>query len=140
VAIDDATRLAYAAILPDETAVSTAALLAQAGWFARHGLRLEAVMTDNGSGYRGRRFQALRRQLGAQHLWTRPYTPRTNGKAERFIRTCLEASSGPWARLSVQESAALPSSEKARIRCGISRPRASALGRTADARAVLALA
>jgi transposase InsO family protein len=110
VAVDDATRLAYAAILPDETAVSTAALLAQAaGWFARHGIRLEAVMTDNGSGYRGRRFQALRRQLGAQHLWTRPYTPRTNGKAERFIRTCLEhwASAAAY-RTSLARAAALP--------------------------------
>ena len=47
-------------------------------------------MTDNGSGYRSHRFQAVRRQLRIRHLWTRPYTPRTNGKAERFIRTCLE--------------------------------------------------
>ena len=47
-------------------------------------------MTDNGGGYRSHRFQTLRRQLRIRHLWTRPYTPRTNGKAERFIRTCLE--------------------------------------------------
>jgi transposase InsO family protein len=91
VAIDDATRLAYAAILPDETAASTTAFLAHAtAWFARQGITWRALMTDNGSGYRSRRFQALRRQLRIRHLWTRPYTPRTNGKAERFIRTCLE--------------------------------------------------
>ena len=91
VAIDDATRLAYAALFPDETATSTAAFLAQAtAWFARHGVRWRALMTDNGGGYRSHRFQALRRQLRIRHLWTRPYTPRTNGKAERFIRTSLE--------------------------------------------------
>ena len=59
-------------------------------WFAHHGIRWRALMTDNGGGYRSRLFQALRRQLRIRHLWTRPYTPRTNGKAERFIRTCLE--------------------------------------------------
>ena len=90
VAIDDATRVAYAALLPDETAVSTAAFLqAAVRWFAAQGIRWRALMTDNGGGYRSRRFQALRRQLKIRHLWTRPYTPRTNGKAERFIRTCL---------------------------------------------------
>jgi transposase InsO family protein len=110
VAIDDATRLAYAAILPDERAVSTAAFLLQASqWFAAHGIRGRALMTDNGSGYRGHRFQTLRRQLGWRHLWTRPYTPRTNGKAERFIRTTLER----WAyaaayRTSTERAHALP--------------------------------
>jgi transposase InsO family protein len=90
IAIDDATRLAYAALFPDETAVSTAAFLAQAAaWFARHGIAWRALMTDNGGGYRSHRFQALRRQLGIRHVWTRPYRPQTNGKAERFIRTCL---------------------------------------------------
>ncbi len=90
VAIDDATRLAYAALFPDETAVSTAAFLAQAAaWFARQGIPWRALMTDNGGGYRSHRFQALRRQLKIRHVWTRPYRPQTNGKAERFIRTCL---------------------------------------------------
>ena len=90
-AIDDATRLAYTALLPDETGASTAGFLRQAvRWFARHGITWRALMTDNGSGYRSHRFQALRRQLRIRHLWTRPYTPRTNGKAERFIRICLE--------------------------------------------------
>ena len=91
VAIDDATRLAYAALLPDETGLSTAAFWAQAAaWFGRQGVRVRALMTDNGSGYRSYPFQAVRRQLGHRQLWTRPYTPRTNGKAERFIRTCLD--------------------------------------------------
>jgi transposase InsO family protein len=110
IAIDDATRLAYAALLPDETTASTMGFLVAAQrWFAHQGVRLRAVMTDNGSGYRSHAFQALRRQLGLRHLWTRPYTPRTNGKAERFIRTCLER----WAyaaayRSSRQRAAALP--------------------------------
>ncbi len=90
VAIDDATRLAYAALFPDETAVSTAAFLAQAAaWFGRQGITWRALMTDNGGGYRSHRFQALRRQLKIRHVWTRPYRPQTNGKAERFIRTSL---------------------------------------------------
>jgi transposase InsO family protein len=90
VAIDDATRLAYAALFPDETAVSTAAFLRQAaGWFARQGITWRALMTDNGGGYRSHRFQAARRQLKIRHVWTRPYRPQTNGKAERFIRTWL---------------------------------------------------
>ncbi|MBX3146319.1 MAG: IS481 family transposase [Gemmatimonadales bacterium] len=90
VAIDDATRLAYAALLPDETAASTTAFLqAAVTWFARQGVRWRALMTDNGGGYRSRVFQAARRQLRIRHVWTRPYTPRTNGKAERFIRTTL---------------------------------------------------
>jgi hypothetical protein len=83
--------LLHAALLPDDTAVSTAAFLRQAvAWFARQGITWRALMTDNGGGYRSHRFQAVRRQLRIRHLWTRPYTPRTNGKAERFIRTCLE--------------------------------------------------
>jgi transposase InsO family protein len=90
IAIDDATRLSFAALFPDETAVSTTAFLQQAAtWFAQLGITWRALLTDNGGGYRSRRFQALRRQLKLRHLWMRPYTPRTNGKAERFIRTCL---------------------------------------------------
>jgi len=110
VAIDDATRLAYAALFPDETAVSTAAFLAQAAaWFARQGITWRALMTDNGSGYRSHRFQGMRRQLRLRQVWTRPYRPQTNGKAERFIRTCLAR----WAyvaayRSSLQRAAALP--------------------------------
>jgi transposase InsO family protein len=110
IAIDDATRLAYAALFPDETAVSTAAFLAQAAaWFRRQGIVGRAILTDNGGGYRSHRFQTLRRHLRLRHLWTRPYRPQTNGKAERFIRTCLAR----WAyaaayRSSLQRAAALP--------------------------------
>jgi transposase InsO family protein len=110
IAIDDATRLAYAALFPDETAVSTAAFLAQAAaWYARHGITWRALMTDNGGGYRSHRFQQMRRQLRIRHIWTRPYRPQTNGKAERFIRTCLAR----WAyaaayHSSRQRAAALP--------------------------------
>lgn len=90
VAVDDATRLAYAEIYPDETAVSATAFLGRAAaWFARSGVTVRAVMTDNGGGFRGHTFAALRRQLRVQHVWTRPYRPQTNGKAERFIRTAL---------------------------------------------------
>ena len=90
VAIDDRTRLAYAEIYPDETAASATAFLDRAvRWFARWGVQVRAGMTDNGSGFRGYRFAAGRRQLRLRHLRTRPYSPQTNGKAERFIRTAL---------------------------------------------------
>lgn len=109
VAIDDATRLAYAALFPDESAVSAAAFLTQAvAWFRRQGIVGRALLTDNGFAYRARRFQQARRQLRLRHLWTRPYRPQTNGKAERFIRTCLAC----WAyaaayRSSLQRAEAL---------------------------------
>ena len=94
IAIDDRTRLAYAALFPDETAVSAAAFLVLAHrWFAHRGVAMQALLTDNGSAYRGLRFGALCGKLGLRHHWTRPYRPQTNGKAERFIRTCL----GEWA-------------------------------------------
>jgi transposase InsO family protein len=110
IAIDDRTRLAYAALFPDESAVSAAAFLVLAHrWFARRGVAVQALLTDNGSAYRGRRFGALCGQLGLRHHWTRPYRPQTNGKAERFIRTCL----GEWAYArsyptSVARASALP--------------------------------
>jgi transposase InsO family protein len=82
--------LADAALLPDETAASATAFLAVAHrWFVARGVRIQALLTDNGSAYRGCVFGALCRQLGLRHYWTRPYSPQTNGKAERFIRTCL---------------------------------------------------
>ena len=94
IAIDDRTRLAYAALFPDETAVSAAAFLVLAHrWFAHRGVAMQALLTDNGSAYRGLRLGALCGRLGLRHYWTRPYRPQTNGKAERFIRTCL----GEWA-------------------------------------------
>ena len=110
IAIDDRTRVAYAALFPDETATSAAAFLALAHrWFARRGVAMQALLTDNGSAYRGRRFGALCGRLGLRHHWTRPYRPQTNGKAEPFIRTCL----GEWAYArayptSVARASALP--------------------------------
>jgi len=110
IAIDDRTRLAYAALFPDETAASAAAFLALVHrWFAARGVTVRALLTDNGSAYRGHRFGALCGRLGIRHHWTRPYRPQTNGKAERFIRTCL----GEWAYTrsyptSVARASALP--------------------------------
>lgn len=91
VAIDDHTRLAYAALFPDQSAASCAAFLHCAlRWFAGHGITVERILTDNGGGYRGRAMAALVRAAGIRHRWTRPYRPQTNGKAERFIRTCVD--------------------------------------------------
>jgi transposase InsO family protein len=59
-------------------------------WFARHGICVRRVMTDNGTGYRSHLFRQARAALGLRHLRTRPYTPKTNAKAERFIKTMLE--------------------------------------------------
>jgi transposase InsO family protein len=90
VAVDDATRLAYVEALPDERKDTTTAFLLRAlRWFRRHGIRVERVMTDNGSAYRSRRFRKVLRWLAIRHIYTRPYTPKTNGKAERFIQTLL---------------------------------------------------
>jgi transposase InsO family protein len=94
VAIDDATRLAYAEVLPDEQAVTAVGFLRRAlGFFGRHGVTVERVMTDNGSAYRSTIHALACRALGLRHLRTRPRRPQTNGKAERFIRTML----GGWA-------------------------------------------
>ena len=88
VCVDDATRLAYVEVLADEKAVTAAAFLRRAvEHFAAYGIRVERVMTDNGACYRGTAHQHACRTLGLKHLRTRPYRPRTNGKAERFIRT-----------------------------------------------------
>jgi transposase InsO family protein len=89
VCIDDASRVAYAEVLPDEKGLTCTAFLRRAvAWFEARGIRVERVMTDNGSGYLSKVFSALIRTMGARHIRTRPYTPRTNGKAERFIQTC----------------------------------------------------
>jgi transposase InsO family protein len=91
VCVDDCTRLAYAEALDDERADTVCAFLARAiEWFAGHGIRVERVMTDNGAGYRSLAHRAVCRRLGLRHLFTEPYRPRTNGKAERFIRTLAE--------------------------------------------------
>ena len=89
VCIDDASRVSYAEVLTDERGVTCTAFLERAvAWFVAHGVQVERVMTDNGSGYVSKVFRGLIRRLGVRHIRTRPYTPRTNGKAERFIQTC----------------------------------------------------
>ena len=91
IAIDDATRLAYAEVLPDEKATTAAAFLARAvAFYRRHGITVERLLTDNGSPYRSTIHAIACRALGIRHLRTRPYRPQTNGKAERFIRTMLD--------------------------------------------------
>jgi transposase InsO family protein len=90
VAIDDAARLAYSEILPDERKTSAIAFLDRArAWFGRRGVTIERVMTDNGSAYRSHAFRHACTDARLRHIRTRPYTPRTNGKAERFIQTAL---------------------------------------------------
>lgn len=89
-AIDDASRVAYSEVLPDELAVTAVAFTQRAiAWYAARGIVIEGIMTDNGSAYRSRLWRALMHGAGLRHLLTRPYTPRTNGKVERFIQTLL---------------------------------------------------
>ena len=90
VAIDDHSRIAYVEVLPDQLASTCAAFLQRTvAWFAARGIAVRRVMTDNGNGYVSGRFRAMCAELRLRHLRTRPYTPRTNGKAERFIQTLL---------------------------------------------------
>jgi transposase InsO family protein len=90
VAIDDASRLAYSEILPNERAASAVAFTTRAlAWFKDLGVSVERIMTDNGSAYKSFAFRDLLTARGIRHKRTRPYTPRTNGKAERFIQTSL---------------------------------------------------
>jgi transposase InsO family protein len=90
VCIDDATRLAYVEILPDERAVTTIGFFERAvTWFAERGVRVRQVLSDNGSPYRSRLWATWCSTQRIEHLRTRPYRPRTNGKAERFIQTML---------------------------------------------------
>jgi transposase InsO family protein len=109
VAIDDASRLAYAEVLTNEQAHTVVGFLERAvAHMASLGIAVSAVMTDNGPGYRSLTHAACCRRLGLRHLRTRPYTPRTNGKAERFIRTLTDG----WAhrriyRHSTERQAAL---------------------------------
>jgi transposase InsO family protein len=101
IAIDDATRLAYAEVLPDEKATTAVAFLRRAlAFYRRHGITVERVLTDNGSPYRSAIHALACRALALRHLRTRPYRPQTNGKAERFIRTML----GEWAYGAVYRS------------------------------------
>jgi len=110
VCVDDATRLAYVEVLPDEKAKTCVGFLRRAVAFYRsHGIKVERLMTDNGGAYRSTVHAIACRALKIRHIRTRPYRPRTNGKAERFIRTML----GGWAygaifRSSAERTAALP--------------------------------
>ncbi|MCB1535064.1 MAG: IS481 family transposase [Hyphomicrobiales bacterium] len=90
VCIDDASRVAFSQILPDERKESAVAFLkAAVAYYATLGVVVQRVMTDNGSCYRSLAFRQACRDLGLRHIRTRPYTPKTNGKAERFIQTAL---------------------------------------------------
>lgn len=103
VAVDDASRLAYTELLPDEKKESACAFMARAlAFFAAHGVTVERVMSDNGSAYRSHLFRQLLAGAGCKHIRTRPYTPRTNGKAERFIQTSLRE----WAYANAYASSA----------------------------------
>lgn len=90
VAIDDATRLAYVEVLSDETGATATGFMQRAlAWYRTQRIKVERVMSDNGSPYVSKCFAELMRRSGLKHLRTRPYTPKTNGKAERFIQTLL---------------------------------------------------
>ena len=90
VCVDDASRIAIAEIKPDERKKSAVAFLkATVAYYARLGIKVERVMTDNGSCYRSRAFARACKRLKLRHIRTKPYTPKTNGKAERFIQTSL---------------------------------------------------
>lgn len=90
VAIDDASRLAYVEILPDERQGAATAFLERAvAWYAQRGIRVQRLLTDNGNCYRSKLFAAHCSGLGLRHSFTRPYRPQTNGKAERLIQTLL---------------------------------------------------
>ena len=103
ICVDDATRLAYVEVLKDEKAKTCVGFLRRALAFYRaHGIRVERVLTDNGPGYLSIAHAAACRALRIKHLRTRPYRPRTNGKAERFIRTLLAG----WAYGAIYHSSA----------------------------------
>ena len=90
VAVDDATRVAYVEVLADEQTPTVVGFLERArSWYAARGVTVTGLMTDNGSAYRSHAVRACLAGHGIRHLRTRPYTPRTNGKAERFIQTLL---------------------------------------------------
>jgi len=90
VAVDDHSRIAYTAMYPDQTEASASHFLAAAiAWFKRLGIHVHHLLTDNGPCYLARRFHRTCNPLGLKHRRTRPYTPRTNGKAERFIQTAI---------------------------------------------------
>jgi transposase InsO family protein len=109
VAVDDYSRLAYAEVLPDEKATTAIGFLHRAhAFYARHGIHVERVLTDNGSAYVATLHAHACRALGIRHLRTRPHRPQTNGKAERFIRTLTNGwAYGAIYRSSSERTAAL---------------------------------
>jgi transposase InsO family protein len=109
VCVDDATRFAYVEVLGDEKATTAVGFLRRClAHYRRHGVRVSAVLTDNGSAYRSTVHAIACRALGLRHLRTRPYRPQTNGKAERFIRTMLSGwAYGAIYRSSQERTAAL---------------------------------
>jgi transposase InsO family protein len=110
VCVDDATRLAYVEVLADEKGATAASFLRRAvEWFRSMGIRVERVMSDNGSCYRSHVHAAACRELGLKHLFTQPYRPQTNGKAERFIQTLQNRwAYGAIYNSSSERTAALP--------------------------------
>lgn len=101
VCVDDTTRLAYVEVLPDEKAATSVGFLERAvAWFADRGVQVERVMTDNGAPYKSKVWAAWCADHDIRHLRTRPYRPRTNGKAERFIQTMLRE----WAYAATYQS------------------------------------
>jgi transposase InsO family protein len=104
VAVDDHTRVADVEVLADQLGTTCAAFLARAvAWFQARGVTVRRGMSDNGSGYGSRAWRTTGAALGVRHLRTRAYTPRTNGKAERFIHTLLRE----WAYVEPYESSQL---------------------------------
>ncbi len=110
VCVDDATRLAYVEVLADERALTAVGFLRRAvEWFGSMGIAVERVMSDNGSCYRSHAHASACRELGLKHLFTQPYRPRTNGKAERFIQTLQNRwAYGAIYANSAERTAALP--------------------------------
>jgi transposase InsO family protein len=110
VCVDDATRLAYVEVLADEKGTTAAGFLRRAvAWFAGMGITVERVLSDNGACYRSRIHAETCSALGMRHLFTRPYRPRTNGKAERFIQTMTNRwAYGAIYGSSAERTAALP--------------------------------
>jgi transposase InsO family protein len=110
VCVDDATRLAYVEVLGDEKGATAAGFLRRAvSWFRGMGIMVERVLSDNGACYRSRTHAEACSELGMRHLFTRPYRPRTNGKAERFIQTLTNRwAYGAVYGSSAERTAALP--------------------------------
>jgi transposase InsO family protein len=107
VAVDDHSRMAYVAMMPDEKAISASSFLSQAhAYFARHNIHLRRVMTDNGPCFISDLFRDTCKALHLRHVRTRIYTPRTNGKAERFIQTAIRE----WAYARLYQNSAVRNS------------------------------